>query len=174
MPNKIDFPKMVEVRQTYPPSPQLDFSSLLDEQFNETGVLKKITPGMRIAVGVGSRGIANLLEIVKATLDVLIAAGARPFVDLVDVDDGVPLHLSPLGGQLQDPAQRPQIAVHGDRAVLRDILAIPATESPFTAFRTAVQPENANARSSKAATGSSMARPQASAHMPRRCHHPYR
>jgi len=80
MPNKIDFPKMVEVRQTYPPSPQLDFSSLLDEQFNETGVLKKITPGMRIAVGVGSRGIANLLEIVKATLDVLIAAGARPFI----------------------------------------------------------------------------------------------
>jgi hypothetical protein len=80
MPNKVDFPKMIEVRQTYPPSPQLDFSSLLDKQFNETGIFKKIAPGMRIAVGVGSRGIANLLEIVRATLDLLIEAGARPFV----------------------------------------------------------------------------------------------
>ena len=35
---------------------------------------------MKIAVGVGSRGIANLKEIVKATIDVLKSAGAQPFV----------------------------------------------------------------------------------------------
>ena len=35
---------------------------------------------MRIALGVGSRGITNLKEIVKATLSVLIEAGARPFI----------------------------------------------------------------------------------------------
>jgi hypothetical protein len=74
------FPKMIEVRQTFPPSLPLDFSALLAEQFSETGLHKEIVPGMRIAVGVGSRGITNLKEIVKAAIDLLIAAGARPFV----------------------------------------------------------------------------------------------
>jgi hypothetical protein len=74
------FPKMIEVRQTYPPSPRLNFSRLLDEQFAGTGIRNEIVPGMRIAVGVGSRGIANLKEIVKATIDLLTAAGAHPFV----------------------------------------------------------------------------------------------
>ena len=74
------FPKMIEVRQTYAPSPRLNFSQLLNEQFASTGLRKKIVPGMRIAVGVGSRGIANLKEIVKATIDLLIAAGAQPFL----------------------------------------------------------------------------------------------
>jgi hypothetical protein len=74
------FPKMVEMGQSYPPSRKLDFPVLLKEQFTTRGVREKITPGMRIAVGVGSRGITNLKEIVKATLGVLIEAGARPFI----------------------------------------------------------------------------------------------
>ncbi len=35
---------------------------------------------MRVAVGVGSRGISNLKEIVEATIRVLMAAGAQPFI----------------------------------------------------------------------------------------------
>ena len=35
---------------------------------------------MKIAVGVGSRGIANLKEIVECTLDILRRAGAEPFI----------------------------------------------------------------------------------------------
>lgn len=73
-------PKMIEVRQSYPPSRQLDFPSLIAQQFTKAGISEKITPGMKIAVGVGSRGISNLRNIVKATLDVLVSAGARPFV----------------------------------------------------------------------------------------------
>ena len=73
-------PRMIEVRQSYPPSKQLDFPTLIARQFAETGVEKKIKPGMTIAVGVGSRGISNLKEIVQATIAVLKSAGARPFV----------------------------------------------------------------------------------------------
>jgi hypothetical protein len=76
----IPLPKMVEVTQTYPASAQLDFHALLAEQFEKEGLRGRISPGMRIAVGVGSRGIANLKEIVQAALRVLIAAGAQPFV----------------------------------------------------------------------------------------------
>jgi len=73
-------PNLIEITQTYPASEPLDFHSLLARQFEEEGLRTRISPGMRIAVGVGSRGIANLKEIVQAALKVLIAAGAQPFV----------------------------------------------------------------------------------------------
>lgn len=73
-------PNMVEVRQTYPPSEQQDFPKLLAQQFDATGIAQTIKPGMRIAVGVGSRGIGNLKQIVQATLGVLKSRGAQPFV----------------------------------------------------------------------------------------------
>jgi len=73
-------PKMVEARQTYPSSQPFDFPSLLHERFTAARIREQIKPGMKIALGVGSRGIANLQEIVKATLGVLINAGASPFL----------------------------------------------------------------------------------------------
>jgi hypothetical protein len=76
----IPLPKLIEVTQSYPASLRLDFYELLAQQFDKEDLSSKISPGMRIAVGVGSRGIANLKEIVEAALRVLIAAGARPFV----------------------------------------------------------------------------------------------
>ncbi len=66
--------------QSYPPSRTLDFPSLLEQQFTQSGLRESIKPGMRIALGVGSRGITNLKEIVKAALGVLTNAGARPFI----------------------------------------------------------------------------------------------
>lgn len=75
-----DLPRMLEVRQNFPASPRLDFPSLLREQFAKTRVLTRVTPGMKIAVGVGSRGIRNLDEIVKATLEILSGAGTKPFI----------------------------------------------------------------------------------------------
>ena len=40
----------------------------------------KLAPGARVAIGVGSRGILNLAEIVRAAVDAFRAAGFRPFV----------------------------------------------------------------------------------------------
>jgi hypothetical protein len=74
------FPKMFEVQQRFPPSRQMDFQSVIEEQFAASGVLAKITPGMRIAVGAGSRGINHLSNIVEAVLAVLKGAGSRPFI----------------------------------------------------------------------------------------------
>ena len=74
------FPKMIAVEQTFPASPRLDYAALLEEQFSRTGLRARIKPGMKIALGVGSRGITNLKEIVLATLGVLRAAGAEPFI----------------------------------------------------------------------------------------------
>ncbi len=74
------FPKMLEMGQSYPASRKLDFRTLIAEQFIREGLREQIRPGMRIALGVGSRGITNLKEIVQATLGVLVDAGASPFI----------------------------------------------------------------------------------------------
>lgn len=73
-------PRMIEVTQKFPPSKTLDLPARVREQFAKSGALGQITPGMRIAVGVGSRGISNLAEIVKASVEVLAEAGAKPFI----------------------------------------------------------------------------------------------
>lgn len=73
-------PKMIEVRQSYPPSKQLNIPALVAAQFTQSGVLGQVKPGMRIAIGAGSRGISNLSAVVKATIDALAAAGAKPFI----------------------------------------------------------------------------------------------
>ena len=74
------FPRMIEVRQNFPASSPLDLPAVIEQQFVASGVRARISPGMKIAVGVGSRGISNLRQIVQATLDLLSRAGARPFI----------------------------------------------------------------------------------------------
>lgn len=71
---------MIEVRQNFPASQKLDLPALLEQQFHAAGISRRIAPGMKIAVGVGSRGIANLKEIVLAVLGILLRAGAQPFI----------------------------------------------------------------------------------------------
>ena len=73
-------PKMFELRQNFPDSARLDLPRLLQQQFAASGILSRVQPGMRIAVAVGSRGITNLAELVKAVLDILTGAGASPFL----------------------------------------------------------------------------------------------
>jgi hypothetical protein len=74
------FPNMIEVKQNFPASQLLDLPVVLKQQFAAAELSRRISPGMTIAVGVGSRGIANLKEIVQCTLDALRRAGARPFI----------------------------------------------------------------------------------------------
>src|SRR5437867_1637070 len=72
------FPRLMSVRQKLPLSVPLDIRSTLER---ELPVLRaQIKPGARLAVGVGSRGIANLQAIVSAVIDWLQAAGAQPFI----------------------------------------------------------------------------------------------
>lgn len=40
----------------------------------------RIRPGMTVAVGVGSRGISSIREVVKTTIEELLTAGAKPFL----------------------------------------------------------------------------------------------
>jgi hypothetical protein len=71
---------MFHLHQRYPDSRSLNLKSLLSEGLDRKSLTSQIKPGMRVAVGVGSRGITNLAEIVGAVLDLLRASGAKPFI----------------------------------------------------------------------------------------------
>src|SRR5438046_1375750 len=73
-----EFPRVLRVRQNFPPSPPLDIGATLEVEFAK--LRPRIQAGARIAVGVGSRGITNLAAIVTTVLDLLRGAGAHPFI----------------------------------------------------------------------------------------------
>lgn len=69
---------MLRVRQDFPRPASLDIGATLEREFAK--LRPALKPRARIAVGVGSRGITNLPEIVAATLEQLRRAGANPFI----------------------------------------------------------------------------------------------
>ena len=73
-------PKMFHLSQRYPASRSLDVGATLREGFDRKSLGPEIHPGMRVAVGVGSRGITNLSEIVRFVISLLRTYGAEPFI----------------------------------------------------------------------------------------------
>lgn len=76
----IELPRMVHVRQKFKTQKVASVSQTVAEQFKRAEVRAGIKPGMRIALGVGSRGIANIAECVKQVVAELKTLGAEPFV----------------------------------------------------------------------------------------------
>lgn len=71
-------PRMFKVRQEFPRPEPLDIPATVAAQI--ASVQDRLQPNARVAVTVGSRGIANFREIVRAVLDALTAAGVQPFI----------------------------------------------------------------------------------------------
>ena len=71
-------PRMFKVRQEFPRPEPLDIPATVAAQI--ASVQDRLQPNARVAVTVGSRGIANFREIVRAVLDALTAGGVQPFI----------------------------------------------------------------------------------------------
>src|ERR671918_288855 len=72
------FPRMIRVRQTFPRARVADIPAAVAQTLGNAAL--RIKPGDTVAVGAGSRGIANINVIVGATVAWLRNLGARPFV----------------------------------------------------------------------------------------------
>lgn len=70
--------RLARIRVHLDPPRVDDIAATVREQFRLAQ--PQLPPGARIAVAVGSRGISNLPSIVRATVECLTAAGARPFI----------------------------------------------------------------------------------------------
>jgi Lactate racemase N-terminal domain len=73
-------PRMIGLRQKFPAQGPLDLAGIIEKEFRLKQIASRISPGARVAVAVGSRGIANLARIVSEVIRNLKAAGANPFI----------------------------------------------------------------------------------------------
>ena len=75
---KIAFPRMMRVRQVFEETPPVDIPAAVAAGMEV--VRGDLKPGLRVAVAVGSRGIANLNDIVAAVIGQLKDAGTEPYI----------------------------------------------------------------------------------------------
>ncbi|MGD9288015.1 MAG: lactate racemase domain-containing protein [Desulfobacterales bacterium] len=78
--DQIKLPKMWMVEQKFTDLPEIDVFSAMDLEWQQLRGNLDLQPGAKIAVAVGSRGIAKLDEIVKNVVDKLKDSGCRPFI----------------------------------------------------------------------------------------------
>jgi hypothetical protein len=76
----MQIPPLALVRQIAPQPVVADVATEVRKQWLGSKLPGRLRRGARVAVGVGSRGIANLSVMVRATLDTLRDLGANPFV----------------------------------------------------------------------------------------------
>jgi hypothetical protein len=158
----LDFqlPRMVSVRQKFE-APRLgDIPRTITAEFARPEVHSRVKPGQVIAVGCGSRGIANIATIVKSVIAELRALGAAPFIfpamgshgaataegqkkvlegyGITEAATGVPIRATMdtvIVGQLEDGTP-----VHMDRhAAEADGVVVINRIKPHTAFRGATE-----------------------------------
>lgn len=76
----MNLPRFVLVEQAYPDRSISDIPGHIRKELAQADYLRRVPAGARIAVGVGSRGIANIATITKAVVDFWKEHGARPFI----------------------------------------------------------------------------------------------
>ena len=76
----IVFPKVIKIKQKFNSYKVENISFAIAQEMLKKNIKAKIKPGMSIAVGVGSRGIENLYEIVKNVVDIIKRYKANPFI----------------------------------------------------------------------------------------------
>ena len=78
----LDFalPPMARVRQKFDPARLDDIAGTVRREFLRPEVRSRVKPGQVIAVGCGSRGVANIGLIARTVVAELLALGAKPFI----------------------------------------------------------------------------------------------
>ncbi len=73
-------PRLVPIRQHFDAPVLEDVDGAVAQAFAQVRAADRLRPGARVAVGVGSRGIAQIAEITRAVVRELRAHGGAPFI----------------------------------------------------------------------------------------------
>jgi len=68
------------IRQTFPRRALPDVPAAVRAEVAGSCLVRRLKPGARVAIGVGSRGISNIAAIVRATVEHFQSAGLKPFL----------------------------------------------------------------------------------------------
>ena len=74
------FSRLLNVRQHFPDRGISDIPDAVQRELSTSGFGQALKPGARIAIGVGSRGIANIATIVRSAVDFWKSRGFQPFL----------------------------------------------------------------------------------------------
>lgn len=73
-------PRLLLVRQDFPDLRLADVAGETRRQLERSGFASRLGPGARVAIGVGSRGIANIATIVRSVVEYWHEHGMAPFI----------------------------------------------------------------------------------------------
>ena len=76
----MEFPKVVKIRQKFPRPRVENVEVALREQLGREEISSTIKPGMSVALTAGSRGIAEIAEILRSLVEILKGMEADPFI----------------------------------------------------------------------------------------------
>ncbi len=76
----VPLPPMTRVRQKFDAAKLADIAGAIHSEFARPEICERVKPRQVIAVGCGSRGIANIASIACAVIAELKALGAKPFI----------------------------------------------------------------------------------------------
>lgn len=71
---------MLTVRQNFPDRHIKDIPAAIQSELSRSGFASRVPHGSRIAMGVGSRGIANISTIARSVVEFWKSQGCRPFI----------------------------------------------------------------------------------------------
>jgi hypothetical protein len=73
-------PQMYRIRQKVDPPVVADVAAAVRAEIGKLSLAGRLKPGARVAVTGGSRGVANIVAILRTTCDCLKELGAQPFI----------------------------------------------------------------------------------------------
>lgn len=76
----MEFPRLYLVRQNFPDRRVADIPGTVHKELGSAGFGASLKPGSKVAIGVGSRGIANIATIARSVVDYWKAKGMEPFI----------------------------------------------------------------------------------------------
>jgi hypothetical protein len=76
----VHLPDLVRVRQRYPVHPAIDVEAHLSEQLDKIDLAGRISAGARVALTAGSRGVRDIVPVLRTLAARVRAAGGVPFV----------------------------------------------------------------------------------------------
>ncbi|WP_082236062.1 lactate racemase domain-containing protein [Halobacillus massiliensis] len=76
----IPIPKMVKVKQNFQASELENVAAAVRETLDHNKVLERISQGDRVAIAVGSRGVADIPVLTRETVAAIREAGGEPFI----------------------------------------------------------------------------------------------
>lgn len=73
-------PRFIHAQLDFPASKIIDFEGEFSATLDDCGYFSRIQPGQKIAIAVGSRGIAGLAAMVRILVRKILQAGGSPFI----------------------------------------------------------------------------------------------